>query len=100
MSPVLNIYKSSRQMYDVIIFRITFVIGFKLQIAKERFFNITHTTFTTPVSTSCKHSALWILKLQTLYPTGWRKRRHHYNGYDISDIHHYMTLSKRSASLG
>lgn len=50
-------------MYDVIIFRITFVMGFKLQITNEKFFNITHTSFTTSVVTSCKHSALWILKL-------------------------------------
>jgi len=77
-------------------------MGFKLQISNEKFFNITHKTFTTPVPTSCKHFALWILKLQTCYPIVRTKRRHPYIGDDISYIQnfHYMTLRKRSASLG
>jgi hypothetical protein len=58
-------------MYDVIIFRVTLIMGFILQITKEKFFSITHTTFSTPVGTPRKHSALWILKLQTLYPREW-----------------------------
>ena len=39
-------------MHYVTIYRITFVIGFKMQTANEKFFNNTHKTFTTLVSTS------------------------------------------------
>jgi hypothetical protein len=39
-------------MHCVVIYRITFVMGFELKIANEKFINNTHKTFTTLVPTS------------------------------------------------